>query len=55
MNTAEFFMTNEDIFVTRAEAQREIEDHQVSFLDFVNDRGERDEYAAWEVLGWLGY
>jgi hypothetical protein len=42
-------------FVSRNEARLEIEDHHLSFYDFVQERGERDEYSTKEVLEWLGY
>lgn len=37
------------------EAEREIERHSLSMLDFVNDTGTSDVYDGQTVLRWLGY
>jgi len=55
MNAAAFDLIADPYFVTRTEARLEIEDHYLSFQDFVAERGERDEYSTKEVLEWLGY
>lgn len=55
MNVSSFELMTGGDFVTRTEARLEIEDHYLSFQDFVVDRGERDEYSTKEVLEWLGY
>ena len=41
--------------VTRAEAKREIEQHNLNFYDFVLDYGLKEFYVGSEVLNWLGY
>ena len=41
--------------VTRAEAKREIEQHNLNFYDFVLDCGDKQYYIGSEVLNWLGY
>ena len=55
MNVSSFELITDPYFVTRTEARLEIEDHYLSFQDFVAERGERDEYSTKEVLEWLGY
>jgi len=41
--------------VTKAEAKCEISLHNASFVDFVAEYGDCDEYNGGDVLGWLGY
>ena len=51
MNYQEALLAN----VTKAEAKREIEQHGLSFLDFVKDEGLQENYCGETVLNWLGY
>ncbi|EXF95768.1 hypothetical protein HK44_020435 [Pseudomonas fluorescens HK44] len=44
-----------DATVSREEARREIDKHGSSFVEFMQDIGDREEYSGEEVLGWLGY
>jgi len=41
--------------VSRCEAQAELDRHNASFEEFVEDCGDRDEYTGRVVLDWLGY
>jgi hypothetical protein len=41
--------------VSKAEAKREVELHNLSFSDFIAEIGDKSEYKGSEVLYWLGY
>jgi hypothetical protein len=41
--------------VSRAEARREVENHDADWHEFVEEHGNRAEYWSDEVLGWLGW
>ena len=41
--------------ITRAEAIREIEDHQLPVDEFFAEVGDRETYRGADVLIWLGY
>jgi len=41
--------------VSRAEARREIEEHDADWDTFIEENGDRAEYWSNEVLGWLGW
>lgn len=41
--------------IRRARAERECSKHGASFEDMMADLGDKAEYPASDVLGWLGY
>lgn len=43
--------------ITRARAYEELQSHGVAaeWQDFLTDMGDKEEYEAQDVLGWLGY
>ncbi len=41
--------------ITASEARTEIEKHDCSWSEFLEDIGEKQNYTGSEVLGWLGY
>jgi len=41
--------------VSRAEARREVEQHDADWDTFIEENGDRAEYWSDEVLGWLGW
>ena len=43
------------INVTKAEALAEIRKHGIDPNEFLEEVGDREEYAGADVLGWLGY
>jgi len=45
-----------EAMVSREQARREIAKHDCEgFYQFLQDVGDKLEYAGWEVLDWLGY
>lgn len=52
-----YFESAEGVMVTRDRALKEIADHGLSdeIGTFIKDMGDRQQYAARDVLQWLGY
>lgn len=44
-----------DSIISKIQARTEIELHGHSWVDFIKDIGDREEYTGAEVLDWLGY
>lgn len=55
----DYFESAEGITITKARALKELArhgvDHPSDLAQFIADCGDRAEYDAQEVLGWLGY
>lgn len=41
--------------VTRQEAIREVQQHNISVDEFLEEVGDKETYKGSEVLNWLGY
>ena len=41
--------------LTVKQVGRLLDDHQVEWSDLIEDLGDKQEYTAEEVMGWLGY
>lgn len=50
-----YYESAEGVSITPDRAKKEIENHGADWWEFLADVGERTEYDAQEVLGWLGY
>lgn len=44
-----------EVTVSKKEAQREIEKHQLLWDDFIEECGDCEEYKGDTILNWLGY
>ena len=44
-----------EITLTALQAKREVEKHNLSFSDFINEVGDKESYKGEKVLNWLGY
>lgn len=56
MQTNETYYESADgVTISKARAYAEVRKHEVSVEDFIAEFGERDTYAAQDVLSWLGY
>lgn len=44
-----------DSLITSNEAELEIQKHDASWEEFLNDVGRKEEYEGSEILDWLGY
>ena len=51
--TYEQAMTGETI--SRKQALREVEDHGIDIMEFIEECGDSAHYNSREVLEWLGY
>lgn len=52
-----YYESAEDVVITKARAYKEFEKHGVAgeWDMFLSDMGDKEEYEAQGVLGWLGY
>ena len=41
--------------ITRSQAFREVENHGIDIMEFIEDCGDAAHYNSREVLEWLGY
>jgi len=44
-----------DAIISRTEAKHEIEKHGLSWIEFLAEVGDKQEYEGSEILDWLGY
>lgn len=50
-----YYESAKGIQITRERAQKEVNDHGCCFDEMLEEIGDRDFYAAQEVLAWLGH
>ena len=46
---------NENPILSNRNAQKLVEEHNIDFWDFIQDKGNKSHYHSIDVLGWLGY
>ena len=50
-----YYESAEGMTISKERAMFELVKHNASWAEFIVDNGEREEYAAQDVLAWLGY
>jgi hypothetical protein len=51
----DYYESAEGVTITNKRAKQEVEKHGACWDEFIVDMGEKEQYNAQDVLGWLGY